>query len=221
MGARAVAAPLPRGRARPLCAPAPAGPGVHDRRRRPAAAVRPDQDAAAARACLSRGHGGRDAPHPRARRGAGTRRAELSYESPRPGRRLVNDTRPLVLIADDEPQLREVLQRALERGGYRVLGAGSAESAYELLAAERVDAVLLDVHLPTMSGLALYLAILNRWPALAGRIAIMTGDAEAEEVRAWLERNPCTVLRKPFNLREIFEWLSTAAQLPTRGRANG
>src|SRR6266571_3077081 len=173
-----------RCRARPLCAPAPAGPGVHDRRRRPAAAVRPDQDAAAARACLSRGHGGRDAPHPRARRGAGTRRAELSYESPRPGRRLVNDTRPLVLIADDEPQLREVLQRALERGGYRVLGAGSAESAYELLAAERVDAVLLDVHLPTMSGLALYLAILNRWPALAGRIAIMTGDAEAEEVRA-------------------------------------
>src|SRR5256885_16973656 len=96
-------------------------------------------------------------------------------------RSLVNDTRPLVLIADDEPQLREVLQRALERGGYRVLGAGSAESAYELLAAERVDAVLLDVHLPTMSGLALYLAILNRWPALAGRIAIMTGDAEAEE----------------------------------------
>src|SRR5438034_1653853 len=47
--------------------------------------------------------------------------------------------RSLVLIADDEPQLREVLQRALERGGYRVLGAGSAESAYELLAAERVD----------------------------------------------------------------------------------
>jgi len=133
----------------------------------------------------------------------------------------VNDTRPLVLIADDEPQLRDVLQRALERGGYRVLGAGSAESAYELLAAERVDAVLLDVHLPTMSGLALYLAVLNRWPALAGRIAIMTGDAEAEEVRAWLERNPCTVLRKPFNLQDIFTWLRTVVHTRDRGRANG
>ena len=133
----------------------------------------------------------------------------------------MNDTRPLVLIADDEPQLREVLQRALERGGYRVLGAGSAESAYELLAAERVDAVLLDVHLPTMSGLALYLAILNRWPALAGRIAIMTGDAEAEEVRAWLERNPCTVLRKPFNLQDIFTWLCTVLHARDRGQANG
>src|SRR5438034_8378860 len=125
-----------------------------------------------------------------------------------------------VLIADDEPQLREVLQRALERGGYRVLGAGSAESAYELLAAERVDAVLLDVHLPTMSGLALYLAILNRWPALAGRIAIMTGDAEAEEVRAWLERNPCTVLRKPFNLQDIFTWLRTVVHTREIGRAH-
>src|SRR2546426_7874958 len=55
---------------------------------------------------------------------------------------------------------------------------------------------LLDIRLPTMSGLALYLAIVNRWPTLTGRIAIMTGDAEAEEVRAWLERNPCALLRK-------------------------
>jgi DNA-binding NtrC family response regulator len=129
--------------------------------------------------------------------------------------------RPLVLIADDEAQLRRVLQRALEREGYRVLTAGSAEGAYELLALELADAVLLDVRLPTMSGLALYLAVLNRWPALAGRVAIMTGDAEAEEVRAWLERNPCTVLRKPFNLREIFEWLRTTVQVRDRGRANG
>jgi DNA-binding NtrC family response regulator len=129
--------------------------------------------------------------------------------------------RPLVLIAEDEVQLRRVLQRALEREGYRVLTAGSAEGAYELLALELADAVLLDVRLPTMSGLALYLAILNRWPGLAGRVAIMTGDAEAEEVRAWLERNPCTVLRKPFNLREIFEWLHAAVQVRDRGRANG
>jgi two-component system, NtrC family, response regulator GlrR len=133
----------------------------------------------------------------------------------------VSDTRPVVLIADDEPQLRQVLQRALERSGYRVLGAGSAETAYELLAAERVDAVLLDVHLPTMSGLALYLAILNRWPALAGRIAIMTGDAETDDVRAWLARNPCTVLRKPFNLSEIFEWVRSVVRVRDPEQANG
>jgi DNA-binding response OmpR family regulator len=132
----------------------------------------------------------------------------------------MTDARPLVVIAEDEVLLRGVLQRALERDGYRVLGAGTAELAYELLAAEAADAVLLDVHLPTMSGLALYLTIVHRWPALRGRIAIMTGDAEAEEVRAWLDRNPCTVLRKPFNLREISDWLRVAVQTSSRGRAN-
>ncbi len=130
-------------------------------------------------------------------------------------------TSPLVLIADDEAPLRRVLQRALEREGYRVLAAGTAEAAYELLASEGPDAVLLDVRLPTMSGLALYLAIVHRWPALLGRVAIMTGDAEGDEVRPWLERNPCTVIRKPFELKEVFAWLRLVTQAPTRERANG
>jgi DNA-binding response OmpR family regulator len=59
-----------------------------------------------------------------------------------------------------------------------------------------------------MSGLALYLALIHRWPALEGRIAIMTGDADAQEVRTWLERHHCSVLRKPFNLQEVADWVS-------------
>jgi DNA-binding response OmpR family regulator len=128
---------------------------------------------------------------------------------------------PVVLIAEDEPQLRRVLERAIAREGYRVLGAASAETAYELLVSHPADAVLLDVQLPTMSGLALYLAMVHRWPALQGRIAIMTGDAESDEVRAWLERNPCPVLRKPFDLHEIFDWLRLVTQGQHRERANG
>ena len=117
-----------------------------------------------------------------------------------------------VLIVDDEAGLRRVLERYLEGQGYRVLSAGTAESAYELLAAETADALLLDIHLPTMSGLALYLAIIHRWPALEGHIAIMTGDAEAEEVRTWLEHHRCTVIRKPFNLQQVSEWVASALQ---------
>jgi DNA-binding response OmpR family regulator len=113
-----------------------------------------------------------------------------------------------VLVVDDEAGLRRVVERMLARQGYRVLTAGSAETAYEMLASEEADALLLDIHLPTMSGLALYLAIVHRWPALEGRIAIMTGDAEAEDVRTWLEHHRCTVIRKPFNLDEVVGWLS-------------
>src|SRR5207302_434669 len=74
---------------------------------------------------------------------------------------------------EDDAARRRGLDRALVRQGYRVLAAASAETAYELLASEPADAVLLDVQLPTMSGLALYLAFIHRHPALAGRIAIM------------------------------------------------
>jgi len=122
-----------------------------------------------------------------------------------------------VLIVDDEAGLRRVLERFLERQGYRVLSAGAAESAYEILATEAADALLLDIHLPTMSGLALYLAIIHRWPALEGHIAIMTGDAEAQEVRTWLDHHHCTVIRKPFNLKEVADWVSVSLQ---QGRAS-
>ena len=117
-----------------------------------------------------------------------------------------SSARSTILIVEDEAALRRVLERVLVREGYRVLAAASAETAYELLASEPADAVLLDVQLPTMSGLALYLALIHRHPTLAGQIAIMSGDAEAEHVRSWLEHNPCTVLKKPFDLREIVEW---------------
>lgn len=126
-----------------------------------------------------------------------------------------------VLVVDDDPSLRRVLERALVKDGYRVLSAGSAETAYTLLESQQPDALLLDIQLPTMSGLALYLAIVHRWPRLDGRIAIMTGDAEAEDVRRWLEQNRCTVLRKPFDLREISSWLDHVLRSRQRELGNG
>ena len=134
--------------------------------------------------------------------------------------RLPNSPRT-VLIVDDEAALRRVLERSLAHDGYRVVSTGSAEAAYSVLESERADAVLLDIRLPTMSGLALYLAMVHRWPGLEGRIAVMTGDAEAQEVRTWLVHNRCTVLRKPFNLGEIAAWLEGVWRMRERETGNG
>lgn len=119
-----------------------------------------------------------------------------------------NAPRPTVLIVDDEAPLRRVLERAVSRLGYRVIGAGSAESALELLVTERPAAILLDVHLPTMSGLAFYVAATARWPELQGCVAVMTGDGETTEVLEWIARNACPLISKPFNLEEIEVWLN-------------
>jgi len=126
-----------------------------------------------------------------------------------------------VLVVDDEAPLRRVLERSLERVGYRVISSGSGEEAYTLLESETADAALLDIRLPTMSGLALYVALAHRWPELTGRMAIMTGDAEAQEVRAWLEEHQCKVLRKPFNLAEITAWLGGLWQDREQQTSNG
>src|SRR5207244_13144676 len=79
---------------------------------------------------------------------------------PRGGQRLMMTSPPrkpaTVLIVDDEAGLRRVLERLLERHGYRVLSAGTAEAADEMLATEAAQALLLDVHLPSLSGLAPY-----------------------------------------------------------------
>ena len=97
-----------------------------------------------------------------------------------------------------------------------MLTAADGDAAYALLAREPADAALLDVRLPGMSGLALYLAIVHRWPRLEGRIAFMTGDAGAPDVRVWLERGRYTIIRKPFSFRQIAEWLAVALRAADR-----
>jgi diguanylate cyclase (GGDEF)-like protein len=58
-----------------------------------------------------------------------------------------------LLVVDDEPWNRDVLQRRLVRAGYRVLTADSGAEALEIASAQRVDIVLLDVMMPEMDGI--------------------------------------------------------------------
>lgn len=127
----------------------------------------------------------------------------------------------VVLVVDDDSGLRRVLDRALSHRGYRVLLAGTPEDAYQMLHSERPDAVLLDIQMPTMSGLALYVAIVSRWPALRGRIAIMTGDAEADEVRSWFAQHDCALLSKPFDLDALAAWVESVVRQRQREAGNG
>jgi len=112
-----------------------------------------------------------------------------------------------VLIVDDDALLRASLESALTVMRYRVLTSASPDEAYSLLRVTSPDAVLLDVRLPGISGPAMSTVIVRRWPHLEGHIAFMTGDAGAEDVRAWLECSRSPLLRKPFTVRQITTWL--------------
>ena len=59
---------------------------------------------------------------------------------------------PLILVADDDPTHRMVLQEVLEQAGNRVITAEDGETALVLFAQKKPDIVLLDVDMPKMDG---------------------------------------------------------------------
>lgn len=117
---------------------------------------------------------------------------------------------PRVLIVDDEPALRRTLERALRAIGCEVVTAGDAHLAYEVLDGTDVDLVLLDLHLPQMSGDTFFVALVRRWPDLAGRVVLMTGDTFAEKDHWPEELQRCPLLLKPFTLDMLRETVMSA-----------
>jgi CheY-like chemotaxis protein len=107
---------------------------------------------------------------------------------------------PRILVVDDEPALRRTLERALRNLQCEAVSVGDPHLAYELLDAADYDLVMLDIHLPQMTGDTLAIALLRRWPRLAGRILLMTGDPWALRANWPEELRQCPLLVKPFTL---------------------
>jgi CheY-like chemotaxis protein len=107
---------------------------------------------------------------------------------------------PRILVVDDEPALRRTLERALRNLECEAVSVGDPHLAYELLDAADYDLVMLDIHLPQMTGDTLAIALLRRWPRLAGRILLMTGDPWALRANWPEELRQCPLLVKPFTL---------------------
>jgi DNA-binding response OmpR family regulator len=125
--------------------------------------------------------------------------------------------KPRLLVIDDEPALRRTLERALGGMGFDVISAADAQVAYELLHGTDVDLVLLDLHLPQMSGDTFFIALTRRWPHLVDRIVLMTGDTYAESGHWPADLRRCPLLLKPFTLEVLQATVLAALDGPTSG----
>ena len=119
-----------------------------------------------------------------------------------------------ILIVDDEPALRRTLERALGSMGYDVVSVGDPHLAYELLDAADYDLVVLDIHMPQMSGDTLAIALLRRWPKLVGRVLLMSGDPWALRADWPEELRRCPLLVKPFTLDGLAALVRTTLAAP-------
>jgi DNA-binding response OmpR family regulator len=105
-----------------------------------------------------------------------------------------------VLVVDDEPIVREVVVRYLEREGYRTLESADGHVARELIESERPDLVVLDVMLPGTDGLALC-----RWIRSRSDLPVIMLTARGEEADriVGLELGADDYVTKPFSPREL------------------
>jgi DNA-binding response OmpR family regulator len=120
-----------------------------------------------------------------------------------------------ILVVDDEPALRRTLERALGAMGYDVVSVGDPLLVYELLDAADYDLVVLDIRLPQLSGDTLAIALLRRWPRLAERLLLMTGDPWALRADWPEELRRCPMLVKPFTLDGLAATVRGALAPPT------
>jgi len=115
---------------------------------------------------------------------------------------------PTVLLAEDNPDIRESLCEFLEAKGCTVLLAANGREAVDQATNRRPDLVLMDVQMPVMDGLEATRA-LRRNPSLEGLpIVVMTAFASGEDAERCREAGATSYVPKPLELRRLDRILS-------------
>jgi DNA-binding NtrC family response regulator len=111
-----------------------------------------------------------------------------------------------VLLVDDEPAICKALSIALTRAGFRASTALSGDTAMSIVRAEHVDILVVDLLIPDMRGDAFFELASAMQPHLRARTLFTTGDI-TERAQELIEACRCPMLRKPFDLKDLIDWV--------------
>jgi DNA-binding NtrC family response regulator len=115
-------------------------------------------------------------------------------------------TLPHILLLDDEPAICKALSLALTRAGYRVSASTSGDHGLEIVRSEHVDLLIIDLRIPDMRGDTFFELAAAIQPHLRSRSLFTTGDI-TERAQELIEACNCPMLRKPFDLKELIDWV--------------
>jgi two-component system KDP operon response regulator KdpE len=119
----------------------------------------------------------------------------------------MTEATPLVLVVEDEPQMRKFVRIALESHDYRVIEAATAADAIQQAISHVPDAVVLDLGLPDMDGMDVTRR-LREWSAVPILVISARGQ-EDSKVKA-LDGGADDYLTKPFGAAELMARLRVA-----------
>jgi CheY-like chemotaxis protein len=100
-----------------------------------------------------------------------------------------------ILIADDDSGSRDTLRQIIQPEGFQTHEAASGEEAIDIVRGRSIDLVLLDMHMPTLSGLET-LRLVRQFHALLPAI-LVTGDPSDSLVRQAIQAQFYSVIPKP------------------------
>jgi two-component system KDP operon response regulator KdpE len=114
---------------------------------------------------------------------------------------------PVVLVVEDEPQMRRFLRASLTSHGFRLVEAGTAREALALATSQNPEVILLDLGLPDGDGIALTRS-LREWSSVP-IIVLSARGREADKVEA-LDAGSDDYLTKPFGVNELLARMRAA-----------
>lgn len=113
------------------------------------------------------------------------------------------DRTPLVVVAEDDVPVREVLAKHLRRAGVTVVEAGDGEETLAVLDQRTPDLLCLDLNLPVVSGFEVFRRV-RQQPALRDlAVLVMTGRDTLDDMASARELGAVDFVVKPFRPREL------------------
>jgi DNA-binding NtrC family response regulator len=121
-----------------------------------------------------------------------------------------NVTPARILVAEDEANLRLVLQKELERAGHSVRVAPDGESALKILEESNVDVLLSDINMPGLDGMELLRRVHQR--PNPPEVIMLTGHATVETAIEAMKLGAYDYLSKPYHITELDALVKQAAE---------
>jgi len=111
-----------------------------------------------------------------------------------------------LLVIEDESAVMSFLRAALERNGYRIVGASSGAEGLKLLENGTYGGVISDMRTPGgITGADVHAWIRTHRPELLHRMLFITGDTVNQETMAILEKTVAPCIEKPFRVAQLLK----------------
>jgi two-component system phosphate regulon response regulator PhoB len=112
-------------------------------------------------------------------------------------------TRPLVLLAEDDPDVRDMIERKLRGDDMDVIAVSDGVAALHAAKTMRPDLVLLDVMMPGMTGLQICHELRSNVATNNLPVMLITARARAEDIQTGYDAGADDYIVKPFSPRDL------------------